>query len=241
LYLPSKLKFKPQILIFLAISLFFLGFTGFVRGLVFLTANQLLHFPTTNRRILSELRTKNLELELKLAEYKTLNQENQKLKKALDFKTSKNYKLVGAEVLAFSPSIWQRSVVINVGAKQGISKGLFAINHEANLLGKVVEVADNYSRLILVTDPAFSTTVFIGPTTRGLLKGGVTGARVLYVADDDKVNLGDKIWLKIGELNAPIEIGQVKHLSKDEDSLFWNVEVELFQRVAFFNQVYIVQ
>ncbi|MCF7907634.1 MAG: rod shape-determining protein MreC [Candidatus Omnitrophica bacterium] len=200
-----------------------------------------MHYPTRNKQHLVELKQKNLELILKLARYESLYQENQNLKKALNFKTNTQYHLIGAEVLAFSPSAWQRLIVVNVGEDQGVTKGLFAIDQDGNLLGRIVEADKKFAYLMLVGDPDFTASVFIGQGALGLLKGGVTGAQVLYVEDSDNIKLGDKVWLKVAQLSSAIEIGKVKSLSKTDDSLFWNVGVEMFQEDVTFNQIYIVK
>lgn len=238
---PSKLKVKFFVLIFVSLFLLFFAFRGFVRYLIFFTTNQFLHYPTNNKQRLAELKQKNLELNLKLVKYEFLAQENKKLKKALNFKTSTKYNLVGAEVLAFAPSAWQRLIVINAGEDQGITKGLFAIGQEANLLGKIVEVDKKFSYLMLISDPGFTASVFIGQGALGLLKGGLTGTQVLYVEDSDDIKLGDKVWLKVAQLASAIEIGRVKSLTKTDDSLFWHVEVKMFQKDIIFNQVYVIK
>ena len=241
MYLPSKIKSKYFLLISIAIFLFFFAFKGFFRYLILFTSDRLLHYPTTNRQRLLELKLTNLELKLKLVDYQAVKVEDEKLRQALKFKVKTNYKLVGADVLSFSPSLWQRLIVINAGRAQGLAKGLFAIDEGGHLLGKIVEVEDEFSQLILVNDPSFTASVFVGENASGLLEGGLAGAKVLYLEDSDNIKIGDRVWLKVNQLAAPIEIGKVKDLNKNHDNLFWNVGVELFKEKTFFNQVYIIK
>jgi len=241
LYLPSKIKSKYFALISIALVLLFFAFKGFLRYLILFTSDRLLQHSRVNSQNIADLKQDNLELNLKLEDYKTLLVEDEKLRKALGFKAKTNYKLVGADVLSFSPSLWQRLIIINAGKAEGLKKGLFAIDQEGHLLGKIVEVEEQFSQLILVSDPGFTASVFVGKNAHGLLKGALSGAKVSYLEDSDNIKLGDRIWLKLTRLAAPIEIGKVKSLSKNPDSLFWDVEVELFKEKTFFNQVYIVK
>lgn len=241
MYLPSRSKVKISLLILAGIFLLFLSFKSFVSYLLFFTAERLFSPQTNSQKTISTLEQEMVARDLKLAEYKTLLEENDRLRKALDFKTKTSYQLTGAEVLVFSPSAWQRLVVISAGRDQGIEKGFFAIDAEGNLAGKIVEVDKNFSRLMLVSDPDFSAPVFIGKNNLGLFKGGLAGAQVLYIEDAESITVGDPVSLKVSQLPIPLEIGKVKRLTKDSNSLFWDLEVELIQKKGFFSKVYIIK
>jgi len=241
LYLPSRLKVKFSLLILAGIVLLFVGFRSLINYLIFFTAESLFSPHIKTQAKIAELEQETTVLRLKLAEYKTLADENTQLRKALDFKARVGYKLIGADVLVFSPSAWQRLVVISGGSDKGLEKGLFAIDSEGNLVGKIVEVEKSFSRLMLVSDPDFSAPVSIGKTNLGLFKGALTGAHVLYIEDAEAIAVGDQVSLKVSELPIPLEIGKVKSLTKDPNSLFWDVGVALTQKKGFFDKVYIVK
>jgi len=92
-----------------------------------------------------------------LADLKMIKEENELLKNALNIGISKNYTLIEAEAFGggrfngkdFS---FEDSIMINKGRKDGIQKGFPAVVSDKVLIGKVSEVYDNFSRVLLITD-----------------------------------------------------------------------------------------
>ena len=109
------------------------------------------HSPLEKR-----LSIENIALRLKLNEGDEIRKENEKLKQALKFQEDKKTILLGAEVIAFDPSSWRRQVILNRGKKYGIQKGMYVINGEGALIGKISESTQNYCKLSLLSDPDFS-------------------------------------------------------------------------------------
>lgn len=96
-----------------------------------------------------------------------------KLKAATDFmdgqsatKIKDRYELVSADVLInYDAGIWRRSFLINRGSNDGLRDGLPVV-HGRYLVGKTSNVAGTYSRVQLVTDPAFRCKVLVVPPPR---------------------------------------------------------------------------
>lgn len=218
-----------------------LPFKGAIQNLLTIFSRQLNLSPTKTSKTIEELKKANLTLKLQLQEFNPLSKENETLKKAFNFKKQKKLNLQGAEVLAFTPSSWRRIAIINVGEDKNIKEGQLAIDEEGNLLGKILEVNEKTSRLILVNDPGFNLPVFVGEQGYGLLKGNITNARILYIEDGDKIQKGDKVWVKTADSASSINIGKIKRIQKSSNSLFWNVEAELTLENSTFNKVFIIK
>ena len=201
-------------------------------------------FPSSKNKYINkikQLEKENLLLSLKIKQFDYKKDENEKLRKALKLKNDKIINLLGAEVLAFSPSNWRRILTINKGSNDGIEDGQFAIDENGHLLGKIIEIDKISSRLILIDDPEFTTSVFVAEKDFGLLKGNLVGAKVLYIEDGSEIKKGDKVWLKVPSINFPIEIGEIKKVKNNQNSLFWDVDVNLYTKNSFFEKIFIMK
>ncbi|MCK4917303.1 MAG: rod shape-determining protein MreC [Candidatus Omnitrophica bacterium] len=220
----------------------FLPFRKLIQN-IFITISKSSFPPSKNKYInkIEQLEKKNLLLSLKIKHLNDIKNENTKLRKALQLEEEKTINLLGAEVLTFSPSNWRHIVTINKGSNDDIKEGQFAIDENGHLLGKIIEINKTSSRLILIDDPEFTTSVFVAKKDFGLLKGNLVGAKVLYIEDGSELKKGDKVWLKIPLINFPIEIGEIKKVKNNENSLFWDVDVKLYTKNSFFEKIFIIK
>ena len=241
MYLPSKTKHRFIVLILLAVFLFFLPFKSAIKDLLVFFSKQFRYTSQNFSQEIEKLKKENLSLELKVKEFNHLREENQILRNALNFKADKDFDLLGVDVIAFSPSSWDRFVLVNAGEDEGLEKGMFIVDEDGNLVGKVAEVDKNSSRVILVNDPNFNLSVFIGKEGFGLLEGNLIGAKLLYIEDTDKISEGDKIWIKLPSLSSSIEIGQVKSAKRSSNNLFWDVDAKLYLKSSFFDKLFVVK
>ncbi len=201
-------------------------------------------FPPSKEKYITKIKKiekENLLLSLKFKQFDYLKDENKKLRKALKLKKEKAIDLIGANVLAFLPSSWRHLAIINKGSNDGIEDGQFAIDENGQLLGKIIEIEKTSSCLILIDDPEFTTSVFIAKKAFGLLRGNLVGAKILYIEDGSEIKKGDNVWLKIPSINLPIEIGEIKKVKNNQNSLFWDIDVNLFAKHSFFEKIFIIK
>jgi len=95
-----------------------------------------------------ELKLKNQELISQIAQSIELEKENKVLREALGIGLEKEFKLAMAEVI--SKDISQDSILINKGFEDGITNNLPVISQQKNLIGRIGEVYENFSRVILI-------------------------------------------------------------------------------------------
>jgi rod shape-determining protein MreC len=190
---------------------------------------------------IKKIEEKNLTLMLKVKELDNLKKENERLRKALLFRDKKKLNIMGVDIVSFDPSSWRRIVLINAGEDKDIKEGAFVIDEEGYLVGKIVEVKATYSRLMLINDPDFSLSVFVGENVRGLLKGGLGEIKVLYIEVGEKIKTDDKVWAKPPSLNIPLYIGKVKSITVDRNSLFLNVSVRLFSDRPLVHRMFVIK
>lgn len=197
--------------------------------------------PEQSLRKIDQLKEEKLLLSFQVNHLQYLKYENEHLKKALNFYEDKKISFISAEVISFDPSIWRRIVILNAGKDKGVEQSAYVVDEEGWLLGKIIETASDYSRLIFVDDSEFIAQVFINKDSFGLLKGGIGRIKVLYIEANEEVNAGDKIWLQVPSLNFPLYAGEVQNAKRNINSLFWDIDVRLFSQHQPFQKVFIVK
>ncbi|MER2600523.1 MAG: rod shape-determining protein MreC [Caldilineales bacterium] len=182
---------------------------------------------------------RNAELEKQLAQLtvenlrlKETEAENVRLRNLLQFRdTNPNFTYKGGQivgrVVASEPTNLVQSILIDIGAKNGIEPGMPVVT-ELGLVGRVTAVYSNAARVLLITDSASSVnTMLQNSRLRGMVRGR-TGQRPImdYLPQDQPILVGD-IVLTSGEGgNFPvgIPVGQIIEVEQND--------VEMFQRAV---------
>ncbi|GAH71742.1 unnamed protein product, partial [marine sediment metagenome] len=106
-----------------------------------------------------ELLLKNQALLAENTRLKELKKENEVLRKALEVGLEKEFKLLLTEVRG--KDISQDALLINKGSKDGILKDFPVITQQKALIGKISEVYENFSKVILISNKENSFDVKI--------------------------------------------------------------------------------
>jgi rod shape-determining protein MreC len=160
------------------------------------TANFIL-FPTQNRltnllkvnkykidSFLSffNLYKNNIILKNKLEDYNNLaykidilKRENISLKNLLNLNVNLKERLINSKVIGRTLDEWYSAIIIDKGLNDGIKKGAVAVsyhNKKSVLIGQVVEVSNNYSKVLMITNIDSNIVVFIPKKNAyGILSG----------------------------------------------------------------------
>lgn len=123
-----------------------------------------------------------------------LEQENAKLLDLNKVRLDPALTYVTGVVLADSGSPFRQSVLLNVGARDGIRDG-WATTDGLGLVGRISGVGRTTSRVILLTDPGSRIPVTIQPSgQRGILAGDNSALPpVEFIEDIDQVRPGDRV------------------------------------------------
>ncbi len=139
------------------------------------------------RRELRQMRAwKEAALQLEQKNAKLLDLNRVRLDPALTFVTG--------VVLADSGSPFRQSVLLNVGARDGIRDG-WATTDGLGLVGRISGVGQSTARVILLTDPGSRIPVTIQPAGQKGILGGDNSPfpPVDFVEDMDQVRPGDRV------------------------------------------------
>jgi rod shape-determining protein MreC len=101
----------------------------------------------------------------------SLENENRELRNLLHFKAEPNLAYISARVIADTGGAYVRGLIVTAGKTDGVREGMAAMTGEG-LIGRVVEVGDWSSRVLLITDLNSRIPVSIASTgDRAILAG----------------------------------------------------------------------
>jgi len=133
-------------------------------------------------------------LKTRLIGMEEIVRENTRFERLLDFKRKLIYSSVPANVIARDPTNWNTSFIIDKGKNDGLALGMPVVT-AGGIVGKVAEVGDVYSRVIVVTDPQFSVPAIVQSSREsGLITGSLQGfCRLRYLSSVAEVQVGDNV------------------------------------------------
>ncbi|HEX9889505.1 MAG TPA: rod shape-determining protein MreC [Nitriliruptorales bacterium] len=141
-----------------------------------------------NTRLQSRLE----ELEARRRSFEDLLQENAELRDLLETRDRGQFDVVAARVIALGPSNYEFTITLDVGSDHGVQRDMPVVNGEG-LVGRVIQVTPNASRVMLAIDPNFSAAA---GAARNREKGWVDGRG------------GDLMQFRLFEPEAEIEPGE---------------------------------
>lgn len=161
-----------------------------------------------NRELRSELRRMQAWKEAALQ----LEQENARLLDLNNVRLDPRLTYITGVVLADSGSPFRQSVLLNVGARDGLVDG-WATMDGIGLVGRILGVADNTARVILLTDASSRIPAIIQPSGQRVIVSGdnSTAPLIDFLEDNDQVRPGNRVVSSGdgGVFPAGLLIGQV--------------------------------
>lgn len=178
----------------------------------------------------------NLELKRQLGRaienknrYTELSFENKRLKKFVDFSDAVPNTYVAAQIIARDPSPWFKTVMIDKGKQDGLTKGCPVMVSEG-IVGQLINVAQNYSRVLLITDRNSAVDALVQNTrVRGIVKGNnENNCSFVYALRKDEVKENEMLVSSGLDQVYPkgLTIGKIKQVTKVHSKLFQDITVE---------------
>jgi rod shape-determining protein MreC len=202
-----------------------------------------------------ELKSKNWELSAELAKIIILKEENENLHKALDLGLAKEFKLILAQTV--SKEVDKDVIIINKGAKDGMSPGMPVLSAQKVLVGKITEVEDRFSKVVLITDksssfdarvmPSVSSETVDSPEVLVKIEGVVRGgggfkAGLDLVPRNLEIKSGDLIMTSSlgGIFPEGILIGAISEVDKNDIEAFQKAKIDLAFDSAELDDIFII-
>lgn len=123
-----------------------------------------------------------------------LEQENAVLRAQLNLRPEPTPRYITARVIADTGGAFVRTLLVNAGSRDGVLKGQAAISG-TGLIGRIAEVGERASRLLLLTDLNSRVPVVVeGTRLRAVLAGDNSDRpRLIYLPARAQLSPGDRI------------------------------------------------
>lgn len=199
------------------------------------------HFDVLNEN--ARLKEQVNKLLIERYTYAEIIEENKRLHSLLDFKPSGYHVVAYAKIIGRSYDKVLNLIKLDKGSSSGIKKDMAVITTNG-LIGKIYNVHDNYSEVLLLKDNNFSLAVRIqNSRVEGILSG--TGFYYLllnFIPPEEKVEKGDIIVSSglDGLFPSGIPIGVVNSVNNENIEFFKFIKVIPFQNDIKAEEVFVV-
>jgi rod shape-determining protein MreC len=160
--------------------------------------------------------------------YREVFLENKRLRELLSLKEREHKYVTAARVIARSPDQWSNTLILDKGLLDGITKNMTAITNKG-LVGKISDVSDSYSYLLLLTDINFSAAARLQESrTEGVISGtGFRKCQLKYIPYEEEVKKGDIVITSGLDSLFPqgIPVGYISNINKKGTGIFQDIEV----------------
>jgi rod shape-determining protein MreC len=137
-------------------------------------------------KTLPQLEQENTQLRVELKQLKATNQllndlgvENNKLRRALEYRERSVFKLVPARIIARDAATWWSTVKIDKGSADGVQPDMPVLT-EDGLVGKTTLVADSACTVLLISDENCKVAATVeGTREQGIVKGERTSTAAM--------------------------------------------------------------
>lgn len=199
-----------------------------------------------------QLRRENAELRVQLQRQTELQRENERLRALLGFQQNAAWKIRPAHVIARDPANWWRNVQIDLGRRDGIHVDLPVLTADG-LVGRVNEVGETRSRVLLLGDPncRVGAMVYDTESKKAVDNGVITaGSSVLdesmvelgYLSRSSLVKSGQLVYTSglDGVFPKGITLGQVVDTRPVEFGLYTVARVRLAVKINLLEEVWVM-
>lgn len=170
-----------------------------------------------------DLNAENLKLKLKLTDLynlqstvEILKAENVALKNLLNVVPDEEYDYITARLLSVSLNPFSKTILVGAGSKDGVKANQIVTNAQG-LVGRITQVSDNYSRVMLINDLNSRVPVVTLLTQeRGMLAGNNQNGKIIYLQKDHNIKQGEKVITSGDGMMYPrgIVVGEVSKITK---------------------------
>ncbi len=179
------------------------------------------------------------------AENSLLKEENEELRKQLDFFSKNDFSHVGAEVIGRTVDPLGTVITINRGKKDGVVPTNPVIIGEGVLVGTVIETFEHtsYVRLINDNQSRVGATLLNKERTIGLVEGGYDiGVQMNFIPQNEVVSPGDIVVTSGLTDNMPrgFTIGRVEFVEKQPLEPFQQAILDPLADLSYLTMVSVV-
>lgn len=170
-----------------------------------------------------KLKKENSELEQSLRELENIKTQNETLKEYLDL-TEKygEYKTIPGYVINKDISNYSKTIVINIGKKDGVEENMTVIADEG-LVGHVISATNDTAKVQTIIDTASAVSCSMSTTKEAIVCKGTlddkSSLKAMYIPTDSNIIQGDSIETSgLGGIYPKgIHVGTVKKVTNTQN------------------------
>lgn len=189
------------------------------------------------------LTTALVEASLQLSKFEEERLENQRLRLALDFDTANDYNMVPAKIVSLSSDAVAITAVINKGSHDSIKVNQPVVN-ELGLIGKIINVSDDFATVQLLTDPANRVASRVRRSRdMGIAKYQVGKGMLLdnFQVQGDIVPGDTIVSSGLGEIYPEgLRIGTVLSINREPDAVFCVVRLASAVNFERLDEIFVI-
>lgn len=198
-------------------------------------------FAAENKKLKEEIN----HLTVKNSRLNELEEENNTLRKYLNFFKENNTRYLMADIISSEGSesgALGQTVIINKGSNDGLKEGLAVVSNRGIILGKIKNVKDVLSEVSITTNQAckLAATIQNQDRTAGVAEGdlGLT-IKMNFIPQTKEVKTGDVVITSGLEENIPrgLIIGAIVKVDKENNQLWQSATIEPLIDVSNLAQV----
>lgn len=156
---------------------------------------------------------------------------NSRLRNLLGFQKTISEMVVAAEVIGKDPSAWFKTVIIDKGSADGLTRGLPVVMPQG-IAGQVIEVSNHYSKVMLIIDRNSAVDALVQRSrARGVIKGESTDrCRLDFALRKNDIRVGDTVVSSglDGVYPKGLRIGLVAEVIEHDADIFHEVIITPF-------------
>ncbi len=178
-----------------------------------------------------QLRDANLRLTNELNRLRIAGRENEDLREALGWKRRNEFETIAARIIARQPFGLSNFFTLDVGRAQGVDMDMAVISH-MGILGRVVQVSQNYSEVMPYLHSQFYVPVMIDTLGAvGIVSGQTSSPDSLILSNvvkTENLQIGQRVITHdASEIFPPnIPVGTITEYRARPGSNFWEVRIE---------------
>ena len=181
------------------------------------------------RRENVQLKSQLIHAQAKLQQQDYVLAQNARLQGILSTTRPEQFDLTLAQVIGTDTNLLKQIVVLNKGKQDGVQVGQTVIDEEG-VLGQIINVYPNTSRLLLITDEQQSVAVTVKRTgQRGIITGSGTPSslHLNYVFKTSDVRVGDELVSSGlgGRIPAGYRVGRIALIKDTQADNFRSITV----------------
>lgn len=192
----------------------------------------------------TELRKEITKMSMEMQRCTNLRKENEALRDLYGFKLMKDFKLIPCEIIGKSPGLYNKSIILDRGEKDGIRKHLPVIAGRG-LAGKIIETSAVSSEMLTLHN---RNTLVSALDLRSRVQGIIKWSHSPFLLFDDvplhsDVIIGDTIITSGmgGVYPKGIFIGVVQSVNESPKEIVMTIRVKPFVDIGLLEDVFVIK